>query len=448
MKILVLGGFGYDNTGDEALLAYALRTIGRTCPEASVVVAAPVPERTARTHGLKASQVTYAPRECFFGASTSHHYAACDREFTTNWYAAALEHVVGLRALARAVRRWRGVSSLAQPELEQEFLTQLQSCDLVYYCGGGYNTGRTRSRLWDSALVALLARRYGKPVFMSSQQVGVWRTFMDRFMGWLAMSRAKAIIVRDQCASAPALAGLGVPQARRIEYCDEAVFTAVDTARLPAGLRPHEYLAVSFRHGFLDTESENERFCAFFARLVDSLARRWNSRKEVVLVPTGSFDVPSQRAIAQRLSSPIRIIDYDFAYPTAAAIFGSAYATVSFPHHPLIFSVAGARPAATVFAGDYYRHKNLGSMRVYGLEKYCVEARSFDEAEFRRAEQVIEAATRDSETISAALTKRVRELAQANLTEIHLRRLADEITCQSASSDRESAIAERKRRAA
>lgn len=416
MRILVLGGFGYDNTGDEALLDYALRTIVRCCPSAAIVVGAPFPQRTLETHAGWPIRVIHAPRECFFSATTLPHYGGGDGVFKWNWLRVCLQHVCGLCRLAQWVRARTGVPAIGHEDLEAAFIKELKACDLLYYCGGGYNTGRTTSRLWDTALVMLLAWRHRTKVFMSSQQVGVWTRASGWLMGAIAMSRPSRILVRDRGTSSKSLASVLVRPGRRAEYCDEAVFTEVRPERLPPTLKPLEYVVFSFRDGFLDRAADNEAFRDFFARLVDATAERGAGSYEVVLAATGGFDLHSQHAIRERCRSPVRVIEYDYRHQTAAAIFGSSLVTVSFPHHPLIFAIAGGRPVVSVLSGSYYRHKNVGSMRVYGMERFCIEARAFDSKEFRQADAAIQTALREASSLSKALTDRVRMLRDRDLT--------------------------------
>jgi polysaccharide pyruvyl transferase WcaK-like protein len=54
MKIALSGYYGFDNSGDEALLSAITSTIRKIEPRASFVVFSGCPGQTARLHGLRA----------------------------------------------------------------------------------------------------------------------------------------------------------------------------------------------------------------------------------------------------------------------------------------------------------------------------------------------------------------------------------------------------------
>ena len=63
-KILILGGYGGNNVGDDAQLAGTIEDLNKTIPEATKVVLTPDLAQTAQRH--ETSIVGYAPRVSFF----------------------------------------------------------------------------------------------------------------------------------------------------------------------------------------------------------------------------------------------------------------------------------------------------------------------------------------------------------------------------------------------
>lgn len=64
--ILILGGYGYGNTGDEAQLNESIKLMNNNFKDYKIIVLTPNPEYTEKVHNCN---VDLAPRESFFNSN-------------------------------------------------------------------------------------------------------------------------------------------------------------------------------------------------------------------------------------------------------------------------------------------------------------------------------------------------------------------------------------------
>ena len=65
--ILILGGYGYGNTGDEAQLNESIKLMNNNFKDYKIIVLTPNPEYTEKVHNCN---VDLAPREAFFNSKS------------------------------------------------------------------------------------------------------------------------------------------------------------------------------------------------------------------------------------------------------------------------------------------------------------------------------------------------------------------------------------------
>ena len=165
MKVVISGYYGFDNAGDEAVLAAMLADLRRLCPDLEPVVLSGAPARTARRHGVHAIPrlAPTAVRQALRGADL---------------------FISGGGTLLQDATGWGSVP----------------------YYGG----------------LMMLAQRSGVPVFVYAQGIGPLRRPVLRRWAGRALAAARGVTVRD-AASAAEARRLGVP-AERLAVTADPVF--------------------------------------------------------------------------------------------------------------------------------------------------------------------------------------------------------------------------------
>ena len=62
-------------------------------------------------------------------------------------------------------------------------------------------------------------------------------------------------------------------------------------------------------------------------------------------------------------------LSYDYDFRTVRALIGGSDICVTMKHHPIIFALGEKVPVISLALGDYYEHKNIGALGIFGLEK-------------------------------------------------------------------------------
>ncbi|MFW6009277.1 MAG: hypothetical protein ACOCP8_08455, partial [archaeon] len=140
-KILVVGGYGYNNVGDEAQLNATLKVLKNEMNDYMIRVLTPNEYYTHNYHDK--CLVGEAPRIAFYGQ---------DRSFLYDW----LDKIRVFKLVFLIKSFWIYFNAfLVKYNLPTFFLNarrasllyEIKNTSAVYFCGGGYLTGRTLSRL-------------------------------------------------------------------------------------------------------------------------------------------------------------------------------------------------------------------------------------------------------------------------------------------------------------
>jgi polysaccharide pyruvyl transferase WcaK-like protein len=405
--VVVAGGSGFGNCGDEALLFSALKAVADVAPDATCVISANNPAMAARTlRGMPVGLLTSLRMGAFGG---DRHYQQADDVFRTRWQEldASLGHDSAV-AWPPFVRDPRGLQRLNEA---------ICHATLVLVHGGGVLTSATRSRLWELALLARWAQRRQVPVAWRSHQLGPFEA-EDRALAAGLLSSASFVSTRDVGESsdhARALdARIPVPVH---EAVDDAFLWRVpppawDTParRLQPWPAERSYICACFR----DNPSVGVTARAFeaFVHAVRTASRL--SGLPVVLLPMGRFDIAVLQRVAERLGAPATVWACADDWLEPPAIAQRAALMISVPHHPLIFALQGGVPVLSLAEGAYYVAKNRGSLRGFGLQGFAVDV-SVPDAD-RLIERRLRSLLRHLGTLSRAIAARAAAWAAAQET--------------------------------
>lgn len=372
MRILIAGGSGFRNAGDEALMRGAAQECLREAPGAALVAAANDRDVTSYALAGMDADIVSSLRIAFFRGDG--HYGACDGVFRERWRTVDALLRGSPSDMISAVRNDPALGFVDRGAAAA-FLGALAGADRLVVHGGGVLTSSTRSRLWEFALLARLAKRLGVPAAFRSHQLGPFDCEEDAALAREMLDSCAFVSVRDRGASLKeALAAGAAPGI--FEDVDDAFLLEepepADAALERLGLRRGGYICACYRDNPWVGVGNAAR--GLFISAVSGAAEL--SGLPVVLVPLCPPDLSALSDIASVLPGNRRIVVPGDWLWDQMAVAGGAFLTVSLPHHPLIFSLRRGVPVISPVEGAYYRLKNSGSMRWFGMED-CV----FDAAE-------------------------------------------------------------------
>jgi coenzyme F420 hydrogenase subunit beta len=371
-EAVILGGYGYGNTGDEAQLGANLERWRRVIPRTEVLVLSPDPAYTATHHCCRSGS---ASRTVFFRSDKTPDFSLSARRFLFIFWPTLMRMELNAQLMRAGLSPW--FASVREARL----LFILQGAEAVHVSGGGFMTGPTRSRLWDTCLLLRVCHRLGTPYFLTGQTLGIFENGADRWLARTALQHAVGISLRDPGESEEELRALGVPATIMSSSVDDALFCrkaddqAVAASLAGSGLDPGQpYLAVNY-HWWGQDEVAQKASSERLASVLDGVIAQYGW--QVLLVPMVPGDVDAQRSVIGQMTRSARVLIYDFAYPLVRGVLAGAQALISFKHHPLIFAMGEGVPCLSISFQAYYHRKNIGAMANLGQECFCVDQDGF-----------------------------------------------------------------------
>ena len=222
------------------------------------------------------------------------------------------------------------------------------------------------------AYMCLLA---DKPLFLRSQQFGPFDHHEDWLRAAEILGVTKRLSLRDSFASMYFARSIN-PDLHAIEFPDDALFAkcALDSGqvigefdKLGLASRTNGYIAVGYRrlqHPL--AESFTQDFIELCNKAVDIF------QKPLLLLPQTMGDQQILPTLKPCFKDDNILAAYYDDCSYAAHLASQCYFMYALPHHSLIFALRGNRPVLSPVLGDYYTHKNTGSMRLFGIDCFVL----------------------------------------------------------------------------
>lgn len=371
--ILIVGGYGYGNLGDEAQLHTTWRKLEKIFPDRNIRVLTPDPEATRSLHGCVVGE---APRLAFFDTDTSPLYQLVNRK----------RRVVFLLRVAsiyfNALMMRAGLPPFMLKTRRASLLEAVRTAGMVFFCGGGYLTGATRSRLWDGALLGRLAHLFNVPLVLSGQTMGLWDGSLSRWIAGWGFSHARLISLRDPVDSPADLKKAGISGAHVVLTHDDALFSekvshpgAIAGILRRAGMKNPDgetgYRVFQFHYwGRRDPEGRMEAL-GQAESVVRSMTADGFSVVLVSMTPADDFALGDLHRRCLDLELPMVRGEKDFR--VVRGVIGNARLCVAMKHHPLVFALGEGVPVISLARSAYYVHKNAGALTLFGMEAFSLD---------------------------------------------------------------------------
>ncbi len=383
-KILVVGGYGYKNAGDEAQLNVVIKRLKRVFPDDSIRILTPDVNYTLKEH--KHENVAEAPRVAFFHEGESLLYKIGDANGKGIKYRIAnsilkiLFLIKSLWIQFNAILIKNNFSTFLLGAQASGLLYDIQTSKMIYFEGGGYLTGKTLSRLWDGILLCKLANIYQIPVVMSGQTIGVLNTKFNKYYAKKGFSSVKLLTLRDPKASVNALKEIGLEGEHIYPVCDDALFcekenniekikNVLENSECTEIAKKKEYIAFNMHYWGLKNQEEKEELLKRLNTIIKYILEK--STYNIVLIPMVPADEKTMEDyIKEYPSDRIGMIQYDYNFKTIRKIISDSKICVTMKHHPIIFSAGELVPVIALNLSDYYEHKNGGALQILGISKY------------------------------------------------------------------------------
>ncbi|OEU67538.1 MAG: hypothetical protein BBJ57_10865 [Desulfobacterales bacterium PC51MH44] len=367
LAVVISGGYGYGNIGDEAQLAANLRHWKKAAPSSELTVLTPKPHYTRSVHpGVRTES---APRISLFGLGGKMYFGS-EKLFKKLYFFLAPLYLLNAR-LIRA-----GLPVLGLGSKQARLLDILYNSDVLFLSGGGYLTGMTWTRLWDNMLLIQLAHYFGATVLLSGQTIGVFNSRINRFLARWSLKKVELIYLRDPTDSSKALSSIGVDK-KKIEctFDDALFFSGMSRKNVFEFLEQygvnseHSYLAVNV-HFWGQERDQAKIITKQVAAALDRIQSETPLR--VVFISMVESDEAAIHEVADLMKSQWVLPDHGYNLNLSVGLIANATLCLTMKHHPIIFSLGSCVPVISMAFDDYYLHKNKGTLKIFGQEEYSI----------------------------------------------------------------------------
>lgn len=371
-RVLLAGGHGYGNVGDEAQCGAAVARWKKYVPGCKVTLFTPHPAYTKELHQ---EEVAWAPRVAWFQSNTTRRYYDKQRAFYLHF------SFIRIRLILTAQLLRRGIPlSLLYPR-EATVLQQLLDHDILHISGGGFLTGKTRSRLWENCLLMRVCSILGIPYVLTGHNIGVFQSKKDCKLARWGLQGASYIGLRDKGISEKALDEVGVRGEHVESSCDDALLCprlssekVAEVVTAAGADASKAWVAVNFHYWGQDNAAK-PKIAKRFATVCDHLVAEYDFQVLfIIMTPT---DVEAAEAVISLMAEKAKMIPYSPDYKVVRGIIADSELCFTMKHHPIVFAQGEQVPVVSVALDDYYFHKNLGALANTGDEESLVNAEGF-----------------------------------------------------------------------
>jgi polysaccharide pyruvyl transferase WcaK-like protein len=388
-RLVVLGGFGFDNLGDDLILRSALAQLRKILGNVEIAILSNNPFETASRH--RGELVVFSVE--------------------------ALLRQIILRALSYVSSYHRRYLLPIPGDSFRRSLTYLWKSDLVVSLGGGYlndySKFLTHSRLMELILVGLFRKR----LFLYGHEIGPLRRLSLRLLARVAMRFITYATVRNHT-SLRVILGLGISDERVKVTADEAwtynpkispasrshQSGSRNDLAVAVNLMPFEVLSNVFRLTTtkpLEPEKLNDHILSVVLSSLDSFTSR---RLRLLLLPASMSDFAVCSKLQARLRGRVpceivRGLDSQYTALTRSHVL------VAMRMHTIIMAAqVGVPPVAIAVLP-----KVFGAMESIGLSGYVVQGLQLDA---KALQDALNRALQNANNIRTLMSERAMSLRE------------------------------------
>lgn len=365
-------GHGYGNVGDEAQCGACIDRWREVAPDARITVFTPSTPYTSALHNV---HVAWAPRVAWFCSNTGGAYSWPFKYFALYFF------FLRLRLVSTAWLMRLGLPiQLCNPR-ESGVLYEIFDNDILHISGGGFLTGKTRTRLWENGLLMEIAGILKTKVVLTGHNIGVFQDKIDERIIRRGLKYASFIGLRDKGLSEAELKEIGVSGKHVVSSCDDALLCGslsdIERDQLIAatGADPSKpWIAVNLHYWGLCDEAKVKlvnRFTEGCQLLMD------NYGVQLLFIAMISSDQEAEQEVIKKLNGPAFQIPYSPDYKVSRSIIKGADFVFTMKHHPIVFAQGEGVPVLSIAVDPYYELKNKGALKNTGHENFVLNAEQF-----------------------------------------------------------------------
>lgn len=449
-KIVIIGGFGWRDIGDEAMPQAAIYNIRQLMPDADILMLSPDPQYTSNYHN---------ERSIYDVNSYLKHkpiliYLLTKNRFSIIKKIGVALYVLYVKLFAKSdyclrwlyfliVVKFRSFGlKLPINKNAKLIIDEIASSDLLFNNGGGNINSLFYEELYKQTLTILAASFLGKPVILSGQTIGPFTNSIHAKIAKIALNRIDTITFRDKNVSMQRLRAIGINKPTMQDTADDAITLPILSRdviehlildnqgakwlKLNSDIIAILNISADLRANEKETLSQFDKEVTLLSCVADKLIDEHNAK--IILLPTDYCVVADDRFLLREIKKTMKhgaqvlIVEQEYDAIKLKSLISIADIAIGVRYHFNVFATSSGVPCIGVANGAYQKTKLKGVMDLYDLPN-CHILEDIHAIKFDRLWQVVEDVLKTRNEIAIHLKERTKILEEDSLKTI--RRAAD-----------------------
>lgn len=420
-KIMIVGGFGWKDIGDEAMPHADIINFRNSLSSVDIVMLSRDPQYTTEYHGERS---IYDITGISFSRNASKKIRLKVLLQIILFLTAAI-----LKRFKIHIRLW---------ENAREVLNEMATADVLFNVGGGNLNSIMPEELYKKCTTYLAARILKVPVIISGQTIGPFTYSLDKRYARICLNQVNMITLRDKDTSLKRLREIGVNKPLMIDTADDAI-TLPSLNREDVGRYFNDCLSSKWREipavhiivmnlkGSLKkfkgslTESSLDNEILMMAQIADALISKHKAK--IFFLPTEYSDGVDDRVEHRKILSIMKhqrfaeCIEKEYDDIKLKGLISLADLAIGARYHFNVFAASEFVPFLGIATGVYQKTKLEGLANLCGLPK-CFYSDDLETGMFKEIWHHIESIFENLSEIKKQLYSRIPTLKERSLLSI------------------------------
>ena len=436
-KIVLIGGYGGHDIGDESMLTTDLINLKKFIPDAEFLALSPNPEYTSEFHKVDSdwdishyltgysvtqkeieppciAQDTYEPQ---IQTHQSIFWRILKFAFKTS---IKYPKIFGILFNAWILKKTKRTIFLN--EEGKRLLNHLKNADLLFNVGGG----NIKGGFCDRFIIYTICRIFGKPVIVSGQTIGPFDKWLGKKIAGFFLNKVDVITLRDTM-SIKVLEDLGVYKPIIKETADDAVLLPpvsgeeikkifltekIEDHHPLIGINPNAYLKSVLPNRHYELNKIKQVLADVADRLISELGAR------IVFIPMDYNAYSDDRVSAYEVLELMKhkdranVIINGYDDHTLKGIIGQLDVGIGLRYHFIVFATTMQVPTIGIYLGEYYEMKIGGILELMEQEKYALD---FEKTSPEEIVALVKDVLQNKKEIKKKLGERTKILGERSL---------------------------------
>lgn len=403
-KIVIVGGFGWRDVGDEAMPQAVIYNLRKEIPNLDIVMLSPNPEYTTAYHkerSIPDINVYLNKNKPLLISKLSSSKLGIFGKIIKRLFSERIILLLRCIYFLIVAKFYSYKINLPIDKNARFILNELSNADLLFNNGGGNINTLFSEELYKQTLMIFASSILKVPVILSGQTIGPITKKLDAFVIKKALNRADTITFRDKGISLQLVKEIGVFKPIMQDTADDAISlpylqqkeveklvienNGTKWLNLPANI-----IVIMNMNGFLEAmggknDNEFDKEINLLSKVADQLVEQ--NKAKILLVPTDFGGASDDRPFLAQIKNKMRhrknalVIEKEYEAIKYKSLIGFGDIAIGARYHFIVFATSMGVPCIGIANGVYQKTKLKGVLDLYNLP-YCFIPEDMDKVEF------------------------------------------------------------------